>query len=110
MIVCAAAAAIARPVCVEPVKAILSSPGCATSAAPARAPNPGRTLRTPSGSRPASWISAASASADTGVSSAGLSTIALPPASAGAAFQLSMTSGEFQGMIAPTTPSGSRRV
>ena len=31
-------------------------------------------------------------------------------ASAGHVFHASMTSGEFHGMIAPTTPTGSRRV
>ena len=47
---------------------------------------------------------------DTEVSSAGLSTIVLPPASAGLSFQASMSNGEFHGTIAPTTPTGSRRV
>ena len=33
-----------------------------------------------------------------------------PAASAGASFQQSSSSGEFQGTIAATTPAGSRRV
>ena len=107
--VLAACAAICRPVCVDPVKAILSTSACSTSAAPARCPNPGSTLTTPAG-RSRSSISEANTSAETGVSSAGFSTIAFPPASAGQSFQASMTSGEFHGMIAPTTPTGSRRV
>ena len=104
-----ALAAICLPVSVDPVKAILSTPACSTSAAPARRPKPGRMLTTPGG-RSRSSISEANASADTGVSSAGLRTIALPPASAGQSFHASMISGEFHGMIAPTTPTGSRRV
>ncbi len=44
---------------------------------------------------------------DAGVCSAGLSTTALPPASAGASFHVAMSSGKFHGMICPTTPSGS---
>ena len=45
-----------------------------------------------------------------GVSSAGLSTIVLPAASAGATFHEAITSGKFHGTISPTTPSGSRKV
>ena len=45
-----------------------------------------------------------------GVSSAGLSTTVLPAASAGATFHDAITIGKFQGVIRPTTPSGSRKV
>ena len=41
-----------------------------------------------------------------GVVSAGLSTTVLPHASAGAIFHASISSGKFQGMIWPATPSG----
>ena len=44
------------------------------------------------------------------MSDAGLSTIVLPAASAGAIFQFAMFSGKFQGVIRPTTPIGSRKV
>ena len=44
---------------------------------------------------------------ETGVCSAGLSTIALPAARAGASFQTAIRIGKFHGMIWPTTPSGS---
>ncbi|MCY1563311.1 hypothetical protein D9M68_1008610 [compost metagenome] len=44
---------------------------------------------------------------DSGVCSAGLSTTQLPAARAGASFQAAISSGKFQGMIWPTTPSGS---
>jgi hypothetical protein len=46
----------------------------------------------------------------TGVWSEGLTTIVHPAASAGASFQTRSSSGEFQGTIAPTTPTGSRTV
>ena len=47
---------------------------------------------------------------DAEVNSDGLTTIVLPAASAGASFHAVSSSGEFQGMIAPMTPSGSWRV
>ena len=43
-----------------------------------------------------------------GVSSDGLTTTALPQASAGATFQVSSSSGRFHGTITATTPSGLR--
>ena len=67
------------------------------------------TFTTPSG-MPASLTSRASSSAVTGVWSLGLTTTVQPAASAGASFQLSSSSGEFQGTTAATTPTGSRRV
>ncbi len=48
--------------------------------------------------------------AETGVSSAGLSTTVFPAASAGQTFQAIIVIGEFHGMMAATTPIGSRRV
>ena len=48
-----------------------------------------------------------SANAETDVNSDGLMTAVLPAASAGASFQESSRSGEFHGVIMPTTPSGS---
>ena len=45
-----------------------------------------------------------------GVSSDGLSTTVFPQASAGPSFQLAMRSGKFQGVMSPTTPSGSWKV
>ena len=44
------------------------------------------------------------------VISDGLSTTVLPAASAGPIFHEVMSIGKFQGTMAPTTPSGSRRV
>ncbi len=100
----AVASRMMRPTSVEPVKAILSTSGWPTSAAPVR-PSPVRMLTTPGGS-PTSWHSSAKASAVSGVNSAGLSTTVLPQASAGATFQASISSGKFQGMTWPTTPTG----
>ena len=62
-------------------------------------------LSTPGG-KPTAWLISANSSAVSGVNSAGLRTTVLPIASAGATFQASISSGKFQGMIWPTTPSG----
>ena len=88
----------------EPVKAILSTSGCATSAAPVR-PSPVTTFTTPGGS-PVSWHSSANSRAVNGVNSAGFSTTVFPVASAGAIFHANMRSGKFHGMIWPATPTG----
>ena len=95
---------ILRPTAVEPVKAILSMPECATSAAPV-APSPVTMFSTPFGN-PASRLSSANNSAVSGVYSAGFSTMVLPAASAGATFHASISSGKFHGITAPQTPSG----
>ena len=100
----ATARAICRPTSVEPVNATLSTPGCPTTAAPV-APAPGRMLTTPGG-RSACWQISAKSIAVSGVVSAGLSTTVLPVASAGATFHASISSGKFQGMTWPATPSG----
>ena len=50
----------------------------------------------------------ASVHGDAGTSSAGLKTTQLPQASAGAIFQAGIASGKFHGVIAATTPIGSR--
>ena len=73
---------------------------------PVSGPQPVTTLTTPGGN-PASWTSFASARVETGVWSLGLTTTVHPAASAGASFQLSSISGEFQGVMAATTPTGS---
>jgi hypothetical protein len=91
---------------VDPVKAILSTSGWPTSAAPVR-PSPVMMLTTPGGS-PASSHSSANRIAVSEVNSAGLSTTVFPVAIAGAIFHASMSSGKFQGMIWPTTPMGTR--
>ena len=96
-----------RPVAVDPVKAIFLMSGCSAMRAPAVWPYPGTTFTTPSG-KPTRFINSAIFSVDRGVSSEGLMTIVLPPASAGAIFQLVNINGKFHGTIWPTTPTDSR--
>ncbi len=96
---------ISRPVVVSPVKAILAMRLDEASGLPASRPKPLTMLRTPGGSR--SPISSARTRIEAGVCSAGLSTTQLPAARAGASFQTAIRMGKFQGMIWPTTPSGS---
>src|ERR1700735_3643153 len=97
------------PVAVDPVNAILSTPGCDASAAPVSGPQPVTTLMTPRGN-PAWANSFANASVDVGVWSLGLTANVQPAASPAASFQVNSNSGEFQGVMAPTTPTGSCRV
>src|SRR2546421_12625507 len=96
-----------RPVAVEPVKAILATPGCSARYCPATAPSPGTTFTTPSGN-PTSAINSATRRLESGVSSAGLITTQFPAASAGAILQPVDMRGEVQGATCPPTPSGSR--
>lgn len=90
------------------MNAILSTSGWPDSAAPA-SPKPVTMFNTPGGS-PARRPSSPSSRADSGVCSAGLSTVVHPAASAGATFQAAISRGKFHGMICPQTPTGSRRV
>ena len=99
----AQAAMIAAPVRVEPVKVILAMRGCRLSASPVTRPSPCTMLKMPGGT-PASTASSARRSTENGVSSEGLSTTALPAASAAPTFHEAITSGKFHGVIAPTTP------
>ena len=94
-----------RPVVVSPVKAIFEMRFDEASGLPASRPKPLTTLTTPAGSR--SPISSNSARMLSGVCSAGFRTTQLPAAIAGASFQIAISRGKFQGMIWPTTPSGS---
>ena len=63
------------------------------------------TLNTPAG-KPARLASSASASADSGVSGAGLTTTVQPAASAGAHLRVIMADGKFHGVMQATTPTG----
>ena len=98
---------IRRPVEVSPVKAILAMRSDCASGFPASSPKPLTILSTPAGRRSA--ISSAQTIMVAGVCSAGFITTQLPAASAGASFQAAISSGKFQGMICPTTPSGSAK-
>src|SRR5437763_15462858 len=89
---------IRRPTTVEPVNDTLSTSGLEASSSPTDAPPPVITLTTPLGSSVSS-SSSASRSAVNGVLDAGLSTMLLPIASAGASFQTAITSRQVQGTI-----------
>ena len=105
----AARAISCLPTSVEPVKAMASMPGWSTMALPTTLPRPGTTFSTPAG-RPHSFAYSANFNRESEVFDAGLTTTVLPHASAGAIFHTASMSGKFHGVIAPTTPSGSRRV
>ncbi|MCY1556260.1 hypothetical protein D9M68_929970 [compost metagenome] len=96
-------AMMAAPVRVEPVKVILLISGWRVSASPVVRPSPCTMLKMPAGT-PASMASSARRMTENGVISEGLSTTALPAASAAPTFHDTMTSGKFHGVIAPTTP------
>lgn len=66
-------------------------------------------LTTPGGMSVSSAMSWPTAAAQQGVSAAGLSTTALPTASAGPSLANVIWCGKFHGVIAATTPAGSRR-
>ena len=88
---------ISRPVVVSPVKAILAMRLLDASGLPASTPNPLTMFSTPAGSR--SPMTDIKKRIEAGVCSAGLSTMALPAASAGAIFQTPIRMGKFHGMI-----------
>ena len=94
-----------RPTATEPVKKTFAIPGRATSASPtSRLALHDRT--SPAGA-PASSKTRATHSPVSGVSSDGLSTTALPAATAVATCVNGIANGMFHGVIAATTPSGS---
>ena len=97
---------ISRPVVVSPVNPIFAIFGLVARALPTSAPGPVTTLMTPGGTT--SSMTSISLRIDQGVGEAGLMTEQLPAASAGASFQAAIRIGKLNGMIWPTTPSGSR--
>ena len=104
-----AALATRTPARVEPVNDTMSTPGCAAIACPTVGPSPFTRLNTPAGT-PASWKTSARISALSGAISVGLSTIVQPAASAGATLHMIWFTGQFQGVMKPHTPIGSRRI
>ena len=78
------------PTAALPVKAILSTSGCATSGAPADSPKPVTMLTTPGG-KPISSNQPAISKTVSGVCSAGFSTQVQPAAKAGASFHAAMS-------------------
>ena len=107
---CAAAPAITRvPTSVDPVNTILRTSGWVTKRSPTTEPLPGSTWNRSAGS-PASTASSPSRMVVSGVHSAGLTSTALPAASAGAKPHDAIVIGKFHGVMTPTTPSGSLNV
>src|SRR6478752_3333598 len=104
-----AAWATLAPVGVDPVNATLSTPLWEASASPVERSHPVTTLSTPAG-RPASVSTSANATVEAGECSDGLTTQVQPAASSGASLNVNSNSGLFHGVIAPTTPTGSRMV
>jgi hypothetical protein len=97
------------PTSVEPVKPSLRTAGFEVISSPmtgASSASPVTIEKTPGGS-PASSASAATASAEWGVCSAGFSTIVQPAASAGADFRVTIADGKFHGVIPAVTPTAS---
>ena len=92
------------PTPVEPVNATFWTPGLETRCMPISA-GPGTMFTTPGG-RSAWRHTSANRRALSGVVEAGFRTTVFPAASAGAIFQLSMSSGKFHGMTCAATPSG----
>ena len=98
-----------QPTSPEPVNVITRTRSSSTRTSPSSEAGPTTTLSQPGG-RPASVASSARRSAESGVCEAGLRTTAQPAASAGASLCATRLSGKLNGEIAPTTPTGSRRV
>lgn len=119
----AAATLISFPVRIEPVNVKARTSICDASAFPELGPWPERTLRTPGG-KPASFARRATYRdfgrlsmqsryerlqeklTVKGAFSLLLTTTVLPAANAGATFLQKKIRGQFQGMIAATTPTG----
>jgi len=93
----------------DPVNVTPRMEGWQTSSCPRSAPLPVTRFRTPLGRLAASNTSTI-LTAVQGVRAAGLKTTVLPKARAGAIFHKGMATGKFQGVMAATTPSGTRVV
>ena len=93
------------PTSVEPVKPTKRTAGWSHNTLPIAAASPVTKLNTPGGN-PARSANSPSASAVSGVSSAGLTTHAQPAARAGANLRVIIAAGKFHGVIAATTPIG----
>jgi hypothetical protein len=105
----AAAAMIARPVAVDPVKDTMSTRGSVDRTAATSLDSGVTTLKTPAGMSVCSATSRPSSQATHGVSGAGFSTTVQPAARAGPTLARLIWVGTFHGVIAATTPTASRR-
>ena len=98
-----------RPTSVDPVKLSLRTRGsCSIAETICPDRRPGSTLTTPGGT-PAAASRLAIASAVSGVSLAGLSTIVQPAASAGPILRVAIAAGKFHGVTSTQIPTGRRR-
>ena len=97
---------IRRAVALPPVKVIFATPGWDTSAAPTLGPKPVTTFSTPAGTRSSTARTNSTTLGE--ANSDGLITSVLPAASAGPTLLASVMIGEFHGISAAITPSGSR--
>src|SRR5699024_8607891 len=93
------------PTLVEPVKVIMRTSLFVSISFPIASASPVTRLTTPAGIPASSKILTISI-ADNGVSGDGFNTAVQPAASAGPSVRVIMDEGEFQGVIAPTTPTG----
>ena len=105
----AADCATRMPARVEPVNDIMSMSGWADIASPTVGPSPCTMLYTPFGT-PAACITSDQITALSGAISDGFSTMVQPVATAGATLQTIWLMGQFQGVIMPMTPTGSREI
>ena len=106
--VSAASRVTAVPARVEPVKDIICTSLWRDRAAPTVGPSPWTKLNTPGG-KPAASIISAYIIAEIGVCSEGFKTQQQPVAKAGMTFNAIWFIGQFQGVINPHTPIGSRK-
>lgn len=106
----AARARIPQPTSGEPVKVIMATSGWSTRRLPTTDDGPVTTLRYPGGRPHSSRSRVARAMAESGVWLAGLRTTGHPAAMAGASLWATRLRGKLNGVIAPTTPMGTRRV
>ena len=98
-----------QPTSPEPVNVSAATRSSSIKTSPISEDEPATTFSQPAG-RPASSISSASKSAESGVADAGLSTTAQPAASDGASLCATRLHGKLNGEIAPTIPRGTRNV
>mmetsp|Transcript_35061 Transcript_35061/g.56814 ORF Transcript_35061/g.56814 Transcript_35061/m.56814 type:complete len:205 (-) Transcript_35061:456-1070(-) len=94
------------PVATDPVKLMCLTSLCSARAFPRSSP-PETMLMTPGG-RSARSAALPRARVDNGVNGEGLITTVLPDSNAEAAFEAAINTGKFHGVIAATTPRGTR--
>jgi hypothetical protein len=101
--------ASSQPTSAEPVKVIILTRSSSTKTLPISAAGP-VTIDSSSRGSPASWRIATSSIAASGATDAGFSTAPQPAATAGPTLCAARLSGKLNGVIAATTPIGTRMV